>query len=129
MLNTAVSMIVGIMLVLSLVSVASIPNAHGKILDSSRADLTLSVSIVEAQDNGQSTSKPAYATEGNFDRFYEDVGKIHNIFDTLLVPTVEDFLERHKSELANKYTDIVMIQYRSSANEICVGVASAQKCV
>ncbi len=128
--NAILSIVLGSILVLSIFSVTSISDVDAKILDPSRADVTLSVGIVEAtQDNGQSISKPAYATEANFDRFYEDMGRIHGLFNKLFVPSVKDFLERHKSELANKYTDILLIRYHSPSNEIFVSMWQSPKSV
>jgi len=67
------------------------PLAYGKIQPIGQPDIRLDIQ-----------AGTMLATEEKRERFYSDVGKVHQIFDEVMVPAFERFLGEHWDELEGK---------------------------
>ena len=84
--------------VLTLLS--SSPLAYAKILPSGQPDIRLDIG-----------TEQRFSTDGNFESYYSDIGKVHQIFDEVMVPGLYRFVEEHWTELEGKDVDSVWISY------------------
>lgn len=62
-------------------------------------------------EEGGTTYERVFATEVNIHTLYEDIGKVHQIFDEIMVPAATVFFNEHWNELADKNVDTVVIRY------------------
>jgi hypothetical protein len=90
-----------ILLASSTIALLLIQNtASAKILPTGRPDIRLDI-ITEQR----------FSTSENFQDFYNDVGKVHEVFDEIMVPSLHRFLEEHWAELEGKSVESVWISY------------------
>ncbi|MGH9878688.1 MAG: hypothetical protein ACRD5H_13715 [Nitrososphaerales archaeon] len=99
--------------------------AYGKIMPSSRPDIEIqvlmSIEAIEDEAGGIET-KWDYVTEETFDSVSSDLDNLQIVFEQVAIPAVQDFFERHKTDLAGKYVDTLFIRYTPQFNEIFVSI-------
>jgi hypothetical protein len=75
-------------------------DASAKILPTGRPDIRLDI-----------VTEQRFSTSENLQSVYADVGKVHEVFDEVMVLSLYRFVEEHWAELAGKSVDSVWISY------------------
>ena len=96
-----------------LILLCSSPFAYAKILPAGQPDIRLDVG-----------AEQRFATSGNFEDLYNDIGKVPQVFDEVMVPGLTRFVEDHWTELEGKDVEWVRMSY-SIPSEMSVSVGPA----
>src|SRR5574341_448824 len=102
----AVSAVLAITLVFP-ISAINISSADAKMQPSGRPDVSLTISI-------------SYVNEERFQAFYADMGKVDRIFETVILPMINDFVKKHEKDLYERYTDEISIAYSRETNDVSI---------
>ncbi len=114
MSNATVSTVLGFILLLSALSVGSISDVYAKSMPSARPELSLAISISQDEpklEDGKIIYERQHMTEEKLQILYNDMEKVDRIFDTVMLPAVNDFVEMHMEDIDEKYTDEIHITY------------------
>ncbi|GEM_PF-6537194 len=106
MRKIATSAILAVILVLP-ISATSISSADAKMQPSGRPDVSLLISI-------------SYVNEERFQPFYDDIGKVDRIFETVILPVINDFVKKRANDINEKYTDEISMAYYRETNDVLI---------
>lgn len=112
------------LVILSTILLGTFIPVYAKSMPSAKPDVSLDISIIEEGqpqlEDGMAVHGGRYMTEEKLQLFYNDLGKVDRIFGTIIIPVINDFVEVHRKQIANKYTDSIRISYSPQTNAIVI---------